>query len=175
MPNSAPAATSLSDDSLVKIKFDQKLSNQLSLDLTFRDEAGTGSARRLLREEAGHSRPRLLRLPDALHLVLNGMVESLQDLKLDIGNQFEVINVSIDPNETPELAAAKKRTYLKRYGRPGAAAGWHFLTGDEPAIKQLARSGLPLRLRSEHQAIRASQRHHRADARGQGGALLLRD
>jgi protein SCO1/2 len=71
-------------------------------------------------------------------LVLNGMVESLQDLKLDMGKQFTVVNVSIDPHETPELAAAKKKTCLKRYGRKGAAAGWHFLTGAEPAVKQLA-------------------------------------
>jgi protein SCO1/2 len=57
---------------------------------------------------------------------------------MDVGNQFDVINVSIDPKETPALAAAKKRTYLKRYGRHGAAAGWHFLTGDDAAIHKLA-------------------------------------
>src|SRR5581483_1360233 len=53
-------------------------------------------------------------------------------------NQFDFLNVSIDPTETPELAAAKKRTYVKRYGRHDAAPGWHFLTGDEPAIRRLA-------------------------------------
>ena len=54
-----------------------------------------------------------------------------------LGKEFEVIDVSIDPHETPELALAKKRTYLKQYGRAGAEAGWHFLTGDESAIQQL--------------------------------------
>jgi protein SCO1/2 len=62
----------------------------------------------------------------------------MQDLKWDIGNQFYVLDVSISPSETPPLAAAKKREYLRHYGRPGADAGWRFLTGGEPAIHQLA-------------------------------------
>jgi protein SCO1/2 len=66
------------------------------------------------------------------------MVEAMNDMKWSIGNQFNVVHVSIDPKETPQLAAAKKATYLRRYGRAGADAGWHFLTGDEPAIRQLA-------------------------------------
>src|SRR5205807_4500926 len=76
--------------------------------------------------------------PMLCSLVTNGMVEGLQDLKVNIGNEFEIIHVSIDPTETPELAAAKKRMYLRRYGREGAAAGWHFLTGGPAAIKALA-------------------------------------
>jgi protein SCO1/2 len=69
---------------------------------------------------------------------MNGMVEALQEIKWSIGTEFDVINVSIDPTETPALASAKKRTYLKRYGRAGASSGWRFLTGDEQAIRQLA-------------------------------------
>lgn len=131
-------ASSLSDDKLVEIKFDQKLNNQVSTDLSFRNENGETVR---LGDYFG-KRPVILVLgyyecPMLCSLVLNGLVESLQDLTLDAGDQFEVIDVSIDPNETPDLAAAKKRTYLKRYGRHGAADGWHFLTGDEPAIKQL--------------------------------------
>ncbi len=52
-------------------------------------------------------------------------------MSLDAGKDYQVVTVSFDPRETPELAAAKKKTYLERYGRPGAEAGWHFLTGDE--------------------------------------------
>jgi protein SCO1/2 len=61
----------------------------------------------------------------------------MRDMPLDLGKDFAVISVSFDPRETPEMAAANKKTYLQRYGRPGAAAGWHFLTGDETAIKRL--------------------------------------
>jgi protein SCO1 len=136
---SAATGNSLSDASLVEIKFDQKLNNQVSLDLLFRDDDGK-SVR--LGDYFG-SKPVILDLgyygcPMLCTLVLNGLVESLQDLKCDIGSQFEVVSVSIDSHETSELASAKKRTYLKRYGRPGAAAGWHFLTGEETAIKKLA-------------------------------------
>jgi protein SCO1/2 len=71
-------------------------------------------------------------------LVSNGLVEGMQDLKWDVGKQFEVIDVSISPSEKPPLAAAKKREYLRSYGRPGADGGWHFLTGDESSIRRLA-------------------------------------
>jgi protein SCO1/2 len=54
------------------------------------------------------------------------------------GDQFEIVTVSINPKETPELAAAKKQNFLKEYGRLDAAKGWHFLTGDEAQIRQLA-------------------------------------
>jgi protein SCO1/2 len=75
--------------------------------------------------------------PMLCNLVLNGTIECLQHLKSDVGKEFDIINVSIDPRETPALAAAKKRTYLKRYGRPRAGDGWHFLTGDPAAIGKL--------------------------------------
>ena len=55
-------------------------------------------------------------------------------MAFDAGNEFNVVTVSIDPRETPALAAAKKATYIQRYGRAGAAGGWHFLTGDQAAI-----------------------------------------
>src|SRR5438105_2374187 len=130
----------LTDETLAKLSFEQKLSSQASLDLVFRDEAGRQVR---LGEFFGH-KPAILVLgyyecPMLCTLALNGMVEALEDIKWNIGNQFDVINVSINPRETSALAAAKKRTYLKRYGRAGAAHGWHFLTGDEPAIEQLAR------------------------------------
>jgi protein SCO1/2 len=62
---------------------------------------------------------------------------SLKAVKLNPGSDFEVVVVSFDPHDTPELARAKKATYLRRYGRPETAHGWHFLTGEESEIKRL--------------------------------------
>jgi protein SCO1/2 len=73
-------------------------------------------------------------------MTLNGMSASFKPLRLQMGKDFDVITVSFDPRETPELAAAKKRAYVREYGRSGAEEGWHFLTGDEQSIKTLADS-----------------------------------
>lgn len=133
------SANSLSDEALLNIKFDQKLNGQVSPNLSFHDEKGN----RIRMGDYFGRKPVILVLgyyecPMLCTMVLNGLIESLQDLKLTAGKEFEVVSVSINPSEKPALAAAKKRTYLKRYGRPGAETGWHFLTGDEPAIRQLA-------------------------------------
>jgi protein SCO1/2 len=61
-------------------------------------------------------------------------------LKFRAGKDFEIVVVSFDPRETAAMAMAKKRVYSRRYGRPEEAIGWHFLTGDEPAIARLAGS-----------------------------------
>jgi protein SCO1 len=132
-------AQTLSDEALAQIRFDQKLGSQVTPALSFRDEEG----RPVRLSQYFGQKPVLLVLgyyecPMLCTLVLNGMVESAADLKWSIGQEFEVVNVSINPTETPALAAAKKRSYLKRYGRSSAAQGWHFLTGDEAAIRQLA-------------------------------------
>jgi len=131
-------AQTVSKEALKRIKFDQKLGAQVSPNLQFRDENG-----KLVRlgDYLG-KKPVILVLgyygcPMLCTFVLNGMIGSLQDIKWEIGNQFEVINVSIDPHETPALAAAKKKSYVRRYGRHDASAGWHFLTGEEPAIRRL--------------------------------------
>ena len=132
-------AQALSDAALARISFEQKLNAQVSLDLPFRDESGQAVR---LGDYFGR-KPVILVLgyyqcPMLCTLVANGMIESLEDVKWSIGHEFDVVHVSIDPRETPELAAAKKRNYLKRYGRSGAAQGWHFLTGQDAAIKRLA-------------------------------------
>ena len=72
--------------------------------------------------------------------VLNGLDRRLKQIPMDIGKDFNVVTVSIDPTERPVLAEAKQAIYTGMYGRPGAAEGWHFLTGDEPQIKQLAQA-----------------------------------
>jgi protein SCO1/2 len=71
---------------------------------------------------------------------LNGLSAALQVLSFVPGQEFEVLTVSFDPKETPALAAAKKNAYLARYQRPGAEAGWHFLTGSEASIAALTRA-----------------------------------
>jgi protein SCO1/2 len=74
--------------------------------------------------------------PSLCTLVLNGLVDSLKKLEWVPGKQFEVVTVSINPKDKPELAKLKKEAYLGEYGIPEAAAGWHFLTGEEAQIKQ---------------------------------------
>ena len=138
--SSIPADT-LTDSRLAEIKFDQKLSNTISLNLHFRDENGKD----VCLADYFSKKPVILVLgyyacPMLCSLVVNGMVEGLQDMRWSIGKEYDVINISIDPTETPSLAAAKKRSYLKRYGRDSAETGWHFLTGDADAI-----NGSPMR------------------------------
>src|SRR5262249_52641136 len=109
------------------------------LDLTFRDEAGQSVS---LRQALG-GKPAILSLvyyncPMLCTQVLSGMERSLKDVPMDIGEQFNVVSVSIDPTEQHSLAASKRAMYAGLYGRPGAEQGWRFLTGDDPQIKQLA-------------------------------------
>jgi protein SCO1 len=133
------SAQSLTVSQLSDVRFDQELGAQVSLDLAFRDETGKTVT---LAEYFG-KKPVVLVLgyyqcPMLCTLTFNGMVEGMNDMKWSIGDEFNVVHVSINPRETPELAAAKRQNYLKQYGRPGAAAGWHFLTGDETQIHRLA-------------------------------------
>jgi protein SCO1/2 len=113
---------------------------RLPLDLEFTDE--DGKPVRLAQFFPG-DRPVILtlgyyRCPMLCTLVLNSLVDGLKDLPWTPGQQFEIVTVSIDPTETPTLAKLKKQNYLADYGRPGAAAGWHFLTGREENIRKLA-------------------------------------
>lgn len=121
------------------VSIEQKLNEQVPLDLTFRDESGKTVT---LKQYFG-KKPVLLTLvyyecPSLCGLVLQGLLKSLRVLNYTPGEQFEIVTVSISPTETPELAAAKKQSFLKEYGRLDAAAGWHWLTGDEPNIRALA-------------------------------------
>jgi protein SCO1 len=78
------------------------------------------------------------RCPMLCSLVLNGLLDGLRDVPLTAGVDFNIITVSFDPRETPQLAQLNKQNHVKEYGRPQAAKGWYFLTGKEKNIKQLA-------------------------------------
>lgn len=127
-------------DQLKDVGVEEHLDEALPLDLEFRDEHGKTVA---LRDFFDGERPVILTLnyykcPMLCGLQLNGLVTGLADLAWTPGDQFDIVTVSINPLETPELAADKKQNYLKKLGRPDAAQGWHFLTGDEGPIRQLA-------------------------------------
>ena len=120
------------------VGIDQRLDQQVPLDLEFRDEAG----RAVPLSNFFHGKPVLLalvyyRCPMLCTQILNGVVGSLKAVAFNPGRDFEVVSISFDPKDTPELAASKKQTYLRRYGRDATANGWHFLTGDEAPIKAL--------------------------------------
>jgi len=149
---------------LREIGFDQNLDQQLPLDITFRNEHGLMVR---LGDYFG-ARPVVLALvyydcPMLCTQVLNGLARSLDVLAMDAGRDFEVVTVSFDAREKPELALAKKLTYLERYKRhteseisgSGRSArpqpsehregsvqseGWHFLTGDQPSIDRLTKA-----------------------------------
>ena len=132
-------AIALTPAELQRITFDQHIGQVLSRDLKFRESGGQTVC---LGDYFG-DKPILLVLgyyhcPMLCTLINDGMIASLQELRLSAGRDFQIVSVSIDPSEAPEAAAAKKIQYLKQYGRAGAEDGWHFLVGDKNTIAQLA-------------------------------------
>jgi protein SCO1/2 len=126
---------------LGKVAFEQRLNQQLPLDLPFRNEAG---ATVKLGDYFGR-KPVVLAFvyyecPMLCTQVLNGLESALRVIHESIGREFDVVTVSFDPRETPVLAAGKKKAYLDRYQRPSAEQGWHFLTGDEASIAALTKA-----------------------------------
>jgi len=126
---------------LQDIGLDQKLNEKLPLSLDFVDE--TGRAVKL--GDYFGKRPVILALvyyecPMLCTQVLNGLVSTLGVMNFTVGKEFDVVAVSFDPGETPELARGKKIAYVDRYKRPGSEAGWHFLTGTQHSITQLTRA-----------------------------------
>jgi protein SCO1/2 len=126
---------------LLNVGIQQHLNQQIPAGLEFRDEAGHPVR---LGQYFGR-RPLILNLvyyncPMLCGEVLNGLTSSLKVMKLDVGQDFDVITVSFDPRETPVMAAGKKAIYLQRYHRPGAEEGWHFLTGGQQSIASLTRA-----------------------------------
>jgi protein SCO1/2 len=132
----------LTPDKVVEeVRIEQRLNSQLPLDLEFRSEDGETVRLR----EYFTDRPVVLAFvyyecPMLCTQILNGMVATFKTLRFSAGKEFDVVSVSIDPKETPELAAEKKKQYLGVYGRQGASDGWHFLTGDQQSIDALAQA-----------------------------------
>lgn len=123
---------------LKEAKIEQKLGEQIPLDLTFQDETG----RSVQLAQYFKQRPVILTLvyydcPMLCNQVLNALTGTLKAVPFTVGRDFDIVTVSFDPREKPELAAQKKQIYLEDYKQAGAEAGWHFLTGDEASIKKL--------------------------------------
>jgi protein SCO1 len=125
---------------LRSVGIDQKLGAQVPVDVPFIDEDGRPV---VLGQYLG--KPVILALvyyqcPSLCNMVLNGVLRSVRNLTMTAGNEYNIVAVSFDSRETPEMAAAKKASYVKGYGRPGAEQGWHFLTGSAASSKMLADS-----------------------------------
>jgi protein SCO1 len=123
---------------LRNVDLEQKLGAQVPLDVELRDEAGKTVT---LKDYFGR-RPLILSLvyyscQDLCPLTLDGLVRGMRPLSFNMGDQFDVLTVSFDSRDTSALAAAKKSDFVKQYSRPDAEKGWHFLTGDETAIRRL--------------------------------------
>jgi protein SCO1/2 len=142
-PLSKPAGPAASEKPAIlrEVGIDQRLDQQVPLDLPFRDEEGRAVR---LGDYFGR-RPVVLALvyyecPMLCTQVLNGLVSALGVVTLDAGRDFDVVAVSFDPGEGPGLAKAKKQSYVERYARPGTEGGWHFLTGESESIERLTRA-----------------------------------
>jgi protein SCO1/2 len=139
-PETGNVATGL-PTALKEVRIDQKLNEQLPLDLTFRDESGQEVK---LGKYFGQ-KPVVLALvfydcPRLCNQILNGMVTSIRVLPFEMGKDYDVVTISFDPRETPQLADGKKQVYvnyLPEKMQGAAKAGWHFLTGDAENIKRI--------------------------------------
>jgi protein SCO1/2 len=123
------------------VVIEQHLGASLPLDAVFRDEEGRNV--RLGDYFGPGKKPAVLvfayyECPMLCTLVLNGMIKSLRPISFTAGDEYQVIAISIDPSETPELARDKKKAYIESYQRRGDGSGFHFLTGDEKSIRAAA-------------------------------------
>jgi protein SCO1 len=138
-PSSQPASGL--PRALRDVKIEQKLDQQLPLDLVFHDETG----REVKLGDYFGQKPVVLAFvyydcPMLCTQILNGMVTSFRVLPFQVGKEFDVVTISFDPRETPQLAQSKKKVYvdyLPEKMRAGAASGWHFLTGDAANIERI--------------------------------------
>ena len=126
---------------LREVGIEQRLGRDLPLDALFADELG----RPVRLGQYFGRRPVILVLayyncPMLCTQVFNGLVSSLRVVGFDAGKEFEVVAVSFDPRDRPRDAAAKKKAYVDEYRRPGAAMGWHFLTGGAGSIERVTKA-----------------------------------
>jgi protein SCO1/2 len=139
LPSASPAAAHTTRPAIFNdLAFDQRLNEQVPLDLRFQDEAGRTVH---LRDYFG-TKPVIL-LPiyysctSVCPILMDGLARGLRPVAFDPGRDFEVVMVSINPRETPRQAADRKEQVLKRFERPGTESGWHFLVGDDVSIRPL--------------------------------------
>ena len=135
------ATKKLTKERIDKIDFEQRLGDYISPDLKFQDH--NGNAVRL--GDFLGKKPVILSLvyyecPTLCNQVLNTLLRSLNVLNFDIGTEFDVISVSIDPGETAQLASEKRQSYVSKYKGAGATKGWNFWVGEQEQIDQLAES-----------------------------------
>lgn len=121
------------------VEYEQKLGEQVPLQLSFTNEQGQP----VMLNDYAHDSPIVLVLgyyecPMLCSLVHDGMITALKELEMEPPKDFQVVSISIDPGEKPALAAQQKQNYMQRYARPGAEAGFHFLTGNEDSIDKIA-------------------------------------
>jgi protein SCO1/2 len=126
---------------LQNVGIEQRLDAQVPPGLTFLDDTG----RTVKLGDYFGKKPLILNLVYYTCTMLcgealAGLTGAMKMVKFDVGNEFEVVTVSFNPQETPAIAAAKKADFIKRYGRPGAASGWHFLTGPAESINALTKA-----------------------------------
>jgi protein SCO1/2 len=141
VPYGTPAGSSPTAELIGSVGIEQHLGAQLPLDTVLRDEQG----REIKLGDFFKHQPVIVmlvyfRCPMLCTQVLNGFLKSSQAIPLVIGRDYQVVTVSFDPRETPDLAAEKKESYVHAYRREGAAEGWHFLTGDLQSIDKLTKA-----------------------------------
>jgi len=135
---SSPAGQAPGTELLRDVGIEQQLGAQLPLETELRDESGE-----VVRLQKYFGKQPVVvifayyRCPQLCTQVLNGFLRASQAIPQMIGRDYQVVTISIDPTETPEVAAQKKLNYAKAYRRPGAEEGWHFLTADAAAIEGL--------------------------------------
>jgi protein SCO1/2 len=134
-PASAPLPFSAED-----VGIDEKLGQRAAIDLVFKDEEGKAVPLRALIDKPTILTLIYFRCTDLCPLLLHGVVDVLNRTQSEPGKDFQVITVSIDPRDTPEIAAEKRTNYLREITRPFPPAAWRFLTADAATTKPLADS-----------------------------------
>lgn len=125
-----------------EIGIDQKLNQQIPANLQFKDDFGNNVT---LGKYFNGNKPLVLTLvyydcPMLCTEVLNGLLKAVNDINLQMGDDFDIVTVSFNPKETPPLAAGKKAAYVRAYRHDGANKGWHFLTGAQQSIDKLTKA-----------------------------------
>ncbi|MDB5048681.1 MAG: hypothetical protein JWO30_1752 [Fibrobacteres bacterium] len=146
---------------LVDVGIDEHLGEPVPMDAKFKDETGKEVT---LGDYFKSGKPVLVnfayfKCPMLCNLVLSGMLEGMKKLDWTPGKEYEVVTISIDSREGPELAAAKKQSHMDALGRPDAAPGWHFLTGKDAEIEKVAKA-----IGFKYQYIRATNEFAHAAA-----------